>query len=136
MHIICSSSPLRDKERGETHVTMHKILSNGHITAFWKLPGSTLKAGARNALKQPSGSSLGLFSVLSAKLIQNCLLDAFWAHFLGWGPTCSKTAFWRLPSGVFWAGRRAKPKQHSGCPLCSLGIETHVNMHKICSPSL
>ena len=66
-------------------------------TVSWIPPGPTFRAGARNASKQSSGGLLGSFSGLGPEMLQNCPLEASWAHFPGWGQKCFKTVLWRLP---------------------------------------
>ena len=60
-------------------------------TTLWKPPGTTLRAGARNAPNRPSGSLLGPLCGLALQMFQNDPLEASWDHFAGWRLECSKT---------------------------------------------
>jgi hypothetical protein len=46
-------------------------------TTLWRLPGTTLRAGA--------------------EMLQNDPLETSWDHFAGWHLKCSKTTLWMLP---------------------------------------
>ena len=83
-------------------------------TAFWRPPRPTFRAGPRNAPKFSSGDLLGQLSGLGREMLQNCPLEASWAHFPGWAQKCSKSALWTPPGRTFWAGTRNAPKLPSG----------------------
>ena len=59
------------------------------VLDFWRLPGPTLRAGAGNASKRPSGGLLGPLCGLGPEMLQSGLLEASWPHFAGclqaWG---------------------------------------------------
>ncbi len=72
-------------------------------TASWKLLGPTLRPGARNAPKPPSGGFLGPLA--------------------GWGRECVKTTFWRPLGPTLRPGTRNASKRPPGgllAPLCGL----------------
>ena len=69
-------------------------------TAFWRPPGATWRAGARNASKWLSGGLLGLLCGLGPQMLQNGLLEASWGYLAGWGLKCFKIALWRHPGAT------------------------------------
>ncbi len=75
-------------------------------TAFWGLPGPTLRPGTRNTPKRPPGSFLGPLCGLGPEMLQNRLLEASWAHLRAGAGNASKR-----PSGGLLG------------PLCGLGPE-------------
>ena len=62
-------------------------------TTLWMHPETTLRAGARNALKRPPGNP--------------------WDEFASWCLKCSKTSLWRHPGTTLRAGTRNAPKRPS-----------------------